>query len=56
MVVCKIEAQSEYVHPAHTFFARFGADLHAQSVLVNKISASELWRKFTKGALLVGWP
>ncbi len=27
---------------------------YAQSVLVNKISASELSRKFVKGALLVG--
>ncbi len=30
------------------------ADLHAQSVIINKISASELRRKLTKGALLVG--
>ncbi len=28
-------------------FARFGADLHAQSVLSEKISASDLRRKFT---------
>ena len=34
--------------------ARCGTDLHAQSVLVNKISASELSRKFIKSALLVG--
>ncbi len=32
----------------------FGADLYTQSVLINKISASELRRKFIKGALLVG--
>ena len=32
-----------------------GADLHAQSVLINKISATELSRKFIKRALLVGW-
>ncbi len=37
------------------FFARFGADLYyAQSMLSNKISASELSRKFIKSALLVG--
>ncbi len=35
-------------------FARFGADLHAQSVLSNKISAAELRRKLIKSALLVG--
>ena len=50
-----MEAQSEYVHVAHTFLARFGADLHAQSALSNKDSASELRRKFIKSAqLLVG--
>ena len=37
-----------------TRFHTFGADLHAQSVLINKISASELSRKFAKSALLVG--
>ena len=50
-----MEAQSEYVHVAYTFFARLGADLRAQSVPINKISASELTRKFIKGALLVGY-
>ncbi len=50
MAVCKMEAQSEYVHVAHTF----GTNLHAQSVLINKISASELSREFIKTALLVG--
>ncbi len=35
-------------------FATFGPDLHAQSVLSNKISASELSRKFVKSTLLVG--
>ena len=35
-------------------FCTFCADLLAQSVLINKISASELSRKFIKGALLVG--
>ncbi len=32
----------------------FDADLYAQSVLINKISASELSREFAKSALLVG--
>ncbi len=55
-----MEAQSEYVHVAHTWFFFFfflqvwRADLHAQSVLINKISASELSRKFIKSALVVG--
>ncbi len=31
-----------------------GADMCGQSVLINKISASELSRKFIKSALLVG--
>ncbi len=35
-------------------FCTFGTDLHAQLVLVNKISASELSPKFIKSALLVG--
>ncbi len=35
-------------------FGTFGADLHARSVLTNKISASKLSRKFVKSALLVG--
>ncbi len=38
-----MEALLEYVHIAY-----------AQSVLINKISASELRRKVIKGALLVG--
>ena len=33
----------------------FGTDLYAQSVLINKIFASELSRKFIKSALLVGF-
>ncbi len=39
-----------------TFFARLRADLYAQSVLSNKISASELRRKLSKSTLLVGYP
>ncbi len=53
-VACKMEAQLEYVHVAYMFFCTLGADLHAQSVLVNKISASELSRKLIETALLVG--
>ncbi len=34
------------------FFCTSGADSYAQLVLINKISASELSRKFIKGALL----
>ncbi len=36
------------------FFCTFGTDLYAQSVISNKIAASELGRKFNKGPLLVG--
>ena len=32
----KLEAQSEHVHVACTFFARLGADVHAQSVIIDK--------------------
>ena len=42
------------VYTLHTRFCRFDADLHAQSVIIDKISASELSRKFIKSALLVG--
>ena len=35
-MVCKMEGQSEYVHVAHTFFARLAPDSCAQSVLANK--------------------
>ncbi len=38
----------------HTRFCTFGTELHAQSVLINKISALEFSRKFLKSALLVG--
>ncbi len=54
MGVCKMEAQLEYVCTrCILILACLGADLHAQSVLSNKISASELKRKFIKSALLV---
>ena len=49
MVVCKMEVQFEY-----TIAYTFGANSYAQSVLINKIFASELSRKFSKSALLVG--
>ena len=54
-------AQLEYVYiyiPTyrwHTCFCKFGADLHAQSVLIDKMSAPELSREFTKSAFVVGW-
>ncbi len=44
-----------HTHCIHVF-CTFGADFFAQSVLINKISASELSRKFSKTALLVGSP
>ncbi len=53
-VACKMAAQSEYVHVACTFFCMFDADLHAQTVRSDKISASELSPKFIKSVLLVG--
>ena len=40
-------------HCMHVF-CTFGTDLHAQSMFINKISASELSRNFIKSALLVG--
>ncbi len=40
-------------HRVHVF-CTFAADLHAQSVLINKNSASELSREVLMGALLVG--
>ncbi len=42
------------MYTLHTRFCTFGADLCAQSVLINKNSSSELSRKFIKSALLVG--
>ncbi len=50
----KMEAQSEHICIAYTCFCTFPTDLYAQSVIINKISASELSRKFIKSALLVG--
>ncbi len=39
----------------HTHLHTFGTNLYAQSVLINKISSSELSWKFIKSALLVGY-
>ncbi len=39
----------------HTRSCTFGAHLYVQSVLPNKIYASDLSMKFTKSVLLVGW-
>ena len=41
------------MYTLHTHYCTFGADLQAQSVLSNKISASEVSRNFIKSALLV---
>ncbi len=42
------------LYALRTSFCTFGADLHAQSALINSISASELSGRFIKSALLVG--
>ena len=49
-----MEAQSEHAHVACAFFARVVPILHSRSVLVGKISASELSRKLIKSGV-VGW-
>ncbi len=52
-----MEAHLEYLHTRciNVFFAHVvPICMYAQSVLINKISASELSRKFLKRALLVG--
>ena len=53
-VVCQVEGSVGTCSLCTHVFARPCADLHAQSVLANKISASELSRKSIKSALLVG--
>ncbi len=50
-----MEAQSEHVTRCVHILARSAPTCHAQSAFSNKISASELRRKFTKSALLVGY-
>ncbi len=47
-------ALSEYVYTLRTCFCTFDTHLHAQSVFINKLSASELSRKFIESVLLVG--
>ena len=42
------------IYMLHTHFCTFDANSYAPSVLINKISASELSRMFIKSALLVG--
>ncbi len=42
------------MYTSRTRLCTFAADLHAQSVIINKVSASELRRKFIESALLVG--
>ncbi len=53
-VVCKngssVGIRAHFMH----VFGTFGADLHARSVLISKIFASELSRMLIKSALLVG--
>ena len=49
-----MEAQSEYVHVAHTFWHVLAPTCMLSRCLSTKISASELRRKFIKSALLVG--
>ncbi len=50
-----MEAQFENAHNAHTYLHVWVPICYAQSVLINKISASELRGKFVmKSALLVG--
>ncbi len=53
-VASKMKAQLEHVTRCIHVFAHLGADTYAQSVLINKISASELSRKSVESALLVG--
>ncbi len=54
-VVCKMEAESEYVqHISCRFFARLAPICTLSRCLLTKFSASELRRKFIKSALLVG--
>ncbi len=50
----KLSWNTVYLRTLAARFCTFGANLHAQSVLINKISASEFSRKIIKSALLVG--
>ena len=54
-VARRMEAQSEHAHVASTFFCAFvPIFVMPNRCFGNKISASELWRKFIKSALSVG--
>ncbi len=53
-VACKMEGQSEYIHIAHTFFARLVPICVLSQCLSDKISTSELSRKFNQSELTVG--
>ncbi len=50
-----MEAQLESIHVACRVFARFALFCNAQSVLINKIVASDLSRKFFLLECAVGW-
>ncbi len=55
MVVCKMEAQSEHLHVASSFFCIVCSFVRMLSrCLLTEISASEFSRKFIKSALMVG--
>ena len=45
-VACKMEAQSEHVRVAHTSLHVWAPICHAQSGLIDEISASELSQEF----------
>ncbi len=55
-VVCKAKTQLDYIHISYTCFARLAQICMLSRCLLKEISASELSRKFTKTALLVGPP
>ncbi len=49
-----MEAQSEYVHNAYMLLHIWCRFVYAQSVITNKVSASEPSGKFVK-SIIVGW-
>ena len=53
-VVCKNGSSVGICTCCTHVFCKFRADLHAQWVIIDKTSASELGRKFIKSELLVG--
>ncbi len=54
LVVCKLWKPSWDMYTLRTRFCTFGGYLYAQSVLIDKIPASELIWKYINSALLVG--